>query len=124
MAAAQLPERPDVGTHHPATSEQRLGHRQTKTLGQRWREQSLAIAITPLQLRFGDSVQKHHMSADSSFLNEPVDVGGLGSGNSNNDQPGFRMDSLLAQQPNQNPERKKDILVAPVLCNAKKKRNA
>jgi len=64
------------------------------------------------------------MSADSSFLNEPVDVGGLGSGNSNNDQPGFRMDSLLAQQPNQNPERKKDILVAPVLCNAKKKRNA
>jgi len=124
MAAAQLPERPDVGTHHPATSEQRLGHRQTKTLGQRWREQSLAIAITPLQLRFGDSVQKHHMSADSSFLNEPVMLAVSG--------PAIpTMTSLVSgwivfsrSSRTRIRSAKKDILVAPVLCNAKKKRNA
>lgn len=79
------------------------------------------MRVAPMQLGLGDSVEKNDMMRQTGTADEAPNTRTLRSFDSNKDKPHRWINFLAVEEPAKNFKCKQNVLVAPVLRDAKKK---
>jgi hypothetical protein len=118
--AAYFAEWGNVRTDYTTSGKQGLGNWQPKTLNERGSEKQFAVFITPMHLRVRYSTNQRHSSKVCS-ANICFDMRSLRPRHTHDKQSRLGIDDSGQQEPFENLENKKDVLIAPMLGNTQQK---
>ena len=115
--AAKLTEGGNVRANNATAGHQCFDDRKAEALNGGRRDDCFAVAITPVELRFGEALTEKDEILQTRSANRLEDAAGLRTGNADDDQARGWSKAFAALEMLEDSDEEWDVLVTAMLCN-------